>query len=58
MITVAGTSLFNSDVTAKVIMLDSVNAVDDSVSITHTGAADVANANGTTELILGTVSVV
>ena len=49
-ITVSGTSLFNSDVTAKVITLDSVNAMTGAVSITHTGAANVAIDNGTTAL--------
>jgi filamentous hemagglutinin family protein len=56
-ITVAGTSLFNSDVAAQVITLDSVNAMTGAVSITHTGAADVSIDNGTTALNLGTVSV-
>jgi trimeric autotransporter adhesin len=56
-ITVAGTSLFNSDVTGQTITLDSANAMTGAVSITHTGAADVAIDNGTTALNLGTVSV-
>ena len=56
-ITVSGTSLFHSDVTAKVITLDSVNAMTGAVSITHSGSADVAIDNGTTALNLGTVSV-
>ncbi|MED5228689.1 MAG: hypothetical protein VYA36_04795, partial [Pseudomonadota bacterium] len=56
-ITVSGTSLFHSDVTAKAITLDSVNAMAGAVSITHTGAADVAIDNGTTNLVLGTVGV-
>ena len=56
-ITVAGTSLFHSDVTAKVITLDSVNAMTGAVSITHTGAANVEIDNGTTALNLGTISV-
>ena len=55
-ITVAGTSLFHSDVTAKAITLDSNNAMAGAVSITHTGAADVAIDNHTTALILGTVT--
>jgi len=41
-ITVAGTSLFNSDVAAQTITLDSANAMTGAVSITHTGAADVS----------------
>ena len=56
-ITVAGTSLFHSDVTGQVITLDSVNAMTGAVSITHTGSADVAIDNGTTALNLGTVGV-
>ena len=56
-ITVAGTSLFHSDVTGKVITLDQTNAMTGAVSITHTGAANVAIDNGTTALNLGTVSV-
>ena len=54
-ITVAGTSLFHSDITGKVITLDSVNAMTGAVSITHTGSANVAIDNGTTALNLGTV---
>ena len=57
MVTVSGTSLFHSDVTAKAITLDSVNAMTGAVSITHTGSADVAIDNGTTALNLGTVGV-
>ena len=56
-ITVAGTSLFNSDVAAQTILLDSINAMTGAVSITHTGAADVSIDNGTTALNLGTVTV-
>ncbi|MEK9627604.1 MAG: filamentous hemagglutinin N-terminal domain-containing protein, partial [Nitrospinota bacterium] len=56
-ITVAGTSAFNSDVAGQVITLDSVNAMTGAVSITHSGAADVAIDNGTTALNLGTISV-
>ena len=50
-ITVSGTSLFHSDVTAKVITLDSVNAMTGAVSITHTGSANVAIDNGTTAVV-------
>ena len=57
MITVAGTSLLNSDVSAQVITLDSANAMTGAVSITHSGAANVAIDNGTTVLNLGTVGV-
>ena len=56
-ITVTGTSLFNSDVTAKAITLDSTNAMTGAVSITHSGSANVAIDNGTTALNLGTVTV-
>ncbi|MEK9627603.1 MAG: hypothetical protein VW455_01130, partial [Nitrospinota bacterium] len=56
-ITVAGTSQFTSDVAGQTITLDSVNAMTGAVSITHTGAADVAIDNGTTALNLGTISV-
>jgi trimeric autotransporter adhesin len=53
-ITVSGTSLFVSN---AAITLDSVNAMTGAVSVTHTGATDVAIDNGITALNLGTVGV-
>ena len=40
----------------QVITLDQTNAMTGAVSITHTGAANVAIDNGTTALNLGTIS--
>jgi len=55
--TVSGTSSFITSTAGQSITLDSVNVLSGAVSLTTSGTGDATLDNGTTALILGTVSI-